>query len=152
MLNELESESPQMYEAMYNIQAQALTASAPQARDSGTVMCEALHLHSDSLPVWIKGVILCFCPCSDYSELPPLTCSNGPRDPVGAYAEEEEENSYDYPKPHLSAAPARRTLSDANSSSSAFSRLSLDSDLGAAASKSNPGLFLGVFLLLFFTV
>lgn len=108
MLNELESESPQMYEAMYNIQAQALTASAPQARDS------------------------------DYSELPPLTCSNGPRDPVGAYAEEEEENSYDYPKPHLSAAPARRTLSDANSSSSAFSRLSLDSDLGAAATVLDP--------------
>ncbi|NP_001007331.1 E3 ubiquitin-protein ligase CBL [Danio rerio] len=111
MLNELESESPQMYEAMYNIQAQALTASAPQARDS------------------------------DYSELPPLTCSNGPRDPVGAYAEEEEEeeNSYDYPKPHLSAALARRTLSDANSpSSSAFSRLSFDSDLGAAATVLDP--------------
>lgn len=53
VLNEMESESPQMYEAMYNIQAQALTTSGPQqARDSGTVMCEDLHLHTDSLPVY----------------------------------------------------------------------------------------------------
>uniref|UniRef100_A0A671R682 E3 ubiquitin-protein ligase CBL n=1 Tax=Sinocyclocheilus anshuiensis TaxID=1608454 RepID=A0A671R682_9TELE len=66
------SESPQMYEAMYNIQAQALTASAPhQARDS-------------------------------------------------------EENSYDYPKPHIPTNLARRTLSDINPTSSAFSRLSMD--------------------------
>ncbi|XP_051717077.1 E3 ubiquitin-protein ligase CBL isoform X2 [Ctenopharyngodon idella] len=104
VLNEMESESPQMYEAMYNIQAQALTTSGPQqARDS------------------------------DYSELPPLTCSNGLRDPVGACGEEEEENSYDYPKPHLPANLARRTLSDINPTSSAFSRLSIDSELGAAA-------------------
>ncbi|TRZ02059.1 hypothetical protein DNTS_031649 [Danionella cerebrum] len=105
MLNEMESESPQMYEAMYNIQAQALTASGPhQARDS------------------------------DYSELPPLTCCNGPRDAAAASGgEEEEENSYDYPKPHLAATVARRTLSDANPTSSAFSHLSLDGDLGAAS-------------------
>ncbi|XP_067306813.1 E3 ubiquitin-protein ligase CBL isoform X2 [Pseudorasbora parva] len=107
VLNEMESESPQMYEAMYNIQAQALTTSGPhQARDS------------------------------DYSELPPLTCSNGLRDTVGACGEEEdeeEENSYDYPKPHLPANLARRTLSDVNPLSSAFSRLSIDSELGATA-------------------
>ncbi|XP_016344303.1 E3 ubiquitin-protein ligase CBL-like isoform X2 [Sinocyclocheilus anshuiensis] len=104
MLNEMEPESPQMYEAMYNIQAQALTASGPhQARDS------------------------------DYSELPPLTCSNGPRDPVGACGVEEEENSYDYPKLHIPTNLARRTLSDVNPTSSAFSRLSIDSELGAAA-------------------
>lgn len=53
LLYDMESESPQMYEAMYNIQAQALTTSGPQqARDSGTVMCEDLHLHTDSLPVY----------------------------------------------------------------------------------------------------
>uniref|UniRef100_A0A9J7Y8C2 E3 ubiquitin-protein ligase CBL n=1 Tax=Cyprinus carpio carpio TaxID=630221 RepID=A0A9J7Y8C2_CYPCA len=78
MLNEMESENPQMYEAMYNIQAQALS-------------------------------------------LPPLTCSNGPRDPVGACGEEEEENCYDYPKPHIHTNLARRTLSDINPTSSAFS-------------------------------
>ncbi|KAL6471053.1 hypothetical protein MHYP_G00197030 [Metynnis hypsauchen] len=51
LLSDMESEGPQMYEAMYNIQAQALTASLPhQARDS------------------------------DYSELPPFASSNGPRD------------------------------------------------------------------------
>ncbi|XP_059389122.1 E3 ubiquitin-protein ligase CBL-like isoform X2 [Carassius carassius] len=104
MLSEMESESPQMYEAMYNIQAQALTASGP-------------HQASDS----------------DYSELPPLTCSNGPRDLVGACGEEEEENSYDYPKPHIPTNLARRTLSDVNPTSSAFSRLSIDTELGAAA-------------------
>ncbi|XP_043115825.1 E3 ubiquitin-protein ligase CBL isoform X1 [Puntigrus tetrazona] len=109
MLSEMESESPQMYEAMYNIQAQALTASAPhQARDS------------------------------DYSELPPLTCSNGPRDPVGACREEEQENSYDYPKPHIPTNLARRTLSDINPTSSAFSHLSMDSELGAAATVMDP--------------
>ncbi|XP_051534936.1 E3 ubiquitin-protein ligase CBL-like isoform X7 [Myxocyprinus asiaticus] len=97
MLSEIESESPQMYEAMYNIQAQALTASGSQTSDS------------------------------DYSELPPLTCSNGPRDPIGAVG--EEENSYDYPKP---LPIARRTLSDVYPS--AFSRLSIDSELGATAS------------------
>ncbi|XP_017574128.1 E3 ubiquitin-protein ligase CBL isoform X2 [Pygocentrus nattereri] len=49
--SDMDSEGPQMYEAMYNIQAQALTASLPhQARDS------------------------------DYSELPPFASSNGPRD------------------------------------------------------------------------
>ncbi|KAL7831770.1 hypothetical protein AOLI_G00293180 [Acnodon oligacanthus] len=51
LLSDMDSEGPQMYEAMYNIQAQALTASLPhQARDS------------------------------DYSELPPFASSNGPRD------------------------------------------------------------------------
>lgn len=55
MLNEMESENPQMYEAMYNIQAQALTPSGPhQARDSGTVIFKALHLHIGSLLVYSK--------------------------------------------------------------------------------------------------
>lgn len=137
MLNEMESESPQMYEAMYNIQAQALTASAPhQARDSGTVMFKALRLYTGSLLVCSEMCNIVFLDCLDYSELPPLTCSNGPRDPVGACGEEEEENSYDYPKPHIPTNLARRTLSDINPTSSAFSRLSMDSELGAAASKS----------------
>uniref|UniRef100_A0A8C1P8L3 E3 ubiquitin-protein ligase CBL n=1 Tax=Cyprinus carpio TaxID=7962 RepID=A0A8C1P8L3_CYPCA len=58
----------------------------------------------------------------NYSELPPLTCSNGPRDPVGACDdEEEEENNYDYPKPLIPTNLARRTLSDVNPTSSAFS-------------------------------
>ncbi|XP_051965699.1 E3 ubiquitin-protein ligase CBL isoform X3 [Xyrauchen texanus] len=104
MLNEIESESPQMYEAMYNIQAQALTASGSQTSNS------------------------------DYSELPPLTCSNGLMDPIGAVGEEEE-NNYDYPKP-LHFAHARRTLSDVNPS--AFSRLSIDSELGATSTVTDP--------------
>ncbi len=79
--------------------------------------------------------------CLDYSELPPLTCSNGLRDPVGACGEEEEENSYDYPNPHIFTNLARRTLSDINPISSAFSRLSTDGELGAAASKSYWVLF-----------
>uniref|UniRef100_A0A8C1TI41 E3 ubiquitin-protein ligase CBL n=1 Tax=Cyprinus carpio TaxID=7962 RepID=A0A8C1TI41_CYPCA len=69
----------------------------------------------------LKCVKLCFFDCLDYSELPPLTCSNGPRDPVGACGEEEEENCYDYPKPHIHTNLARRTLSDINPTSSAFS-------------------------------
>uniref|UniRef100_A0A9J7ZBH7 E3 ubiquitin-protein ligase CBL n=1 Tax=Cyprinus carpio carpio TaxID=630221 RepID=A0A9J7ZBH7_CYPCA len=66
MLSEMELESPQMYEAMYNIQAQALT-------------------------------------------------------PSGPHQEEEEENNYDYPKPLIPTNLARRTLSDVNPTSSAFS-------------------------------
>lgn len=70
--------------------------------------------------------------------------SNGPRDPAPEVREEEEENGYDYPKPRLPLPPARRTLSELGGSSSslsnsssliAFSRLSLDSDAGAAACK-----------------
>ncbi|XP_062377767.1 E3 ubiquitin-protein ligase CBL isoform X2 [Sardina pilchardus] len=116
LLNDLDSDGQQMYEAMYNIQAQAINTPLPQqARDS------------------------------DYSELPPLASTNGPRerdrdrdrdrerererDPPS----EEEENSYDIPKPPLPIAPARRTLSEVGSSSANFSRLSLDSDIGNAA-------------------
>uniref|UniRef100_A0A9J8D7B9 E3 ubiquitin-protein ligase CBL n=1 Tax=Cyprinus carpio carpio TaxID=630221 RepID=A0A9J8D7B9_CYPCA len=84
----------------------------------------------------LKCVKLCFFDCLDYSELPPLTCSNGPRDPVGACGEEEEENCYDYPKPHIHTNLARRTLSDINPTSSAFSRISMEH--GAAATPERP--------------
>ncbi|XP_066534233.1 E3 ubiquitin-protein ligase CBL isoform X2 [Hoplias malabaricus] len=99
LLSDMDSESPQMYEAMYNIQAQAFTASlSHQARDS------------------------------DYSELPPLVSSNGPLD-----AEcDEEDNSYDFPKPPLPV--ARRTLSEVSSTSATFSRLSVESEPGASVS------------------
>ncbi|KAL7848725.1 hypothetical protein SRHO_G00203480 [Serrasalmus rhombeus] len=101
LLSDMDSEGPQMYEAMYNIQAQALTASLPhQARDS------------------------------DYSELPPFTSSNGPRDTE--CEEEEEENGYDIPKPPLPV--ARRTLSEVSNVSATFSRLSGESEPGAPVS------------------
>lgn len=87
----------------------------------------------------------CFLHFPDYSELPPLSMTNGPKDQT-AEDREEEENGYDYPKPRLPQPPARRTLSELGGSSSsssssssclsstaAFSRLSLDSDAGAAA-------------------
>ncbi|XP_031439692.1 E3 ubiquitin-protein ligase CBL isoform X2 [Clupea harengus] len=103
LVNDVDSDGQQMYEAMYNIQAQAQATSLPlQSQDS------------------------------DYSELPPLLVSNGPRerererDPPS----EEEENGYDIPKPPLPLAPARRTLSEVAASSASFSRLSLDSDIG----------------------
>ncbi|KAI4904555.1 hypothetical protein NFI96_029620 [Prochilodus magdalenae] len=99
LLSDMDSEGPQMYEAMYNIQAQALAASLPhQARDS------------------------------DYSELPPLASSNGPRDMEC----DEEENGYDIPKPPLPI--ARRTLSEVSNVSATFSRLSVESEPGASAS------------------
>lgn len=128
LLNDIDSESQQTYEAMYNIQAQAATASS-----SGTDM-----ILINSILTFCKHIqncLLYFLSYSDYSDLPPLTCSNGPRDPIGACSEEEEENSYDYPKPPLPVAPARRTLSDTNPTTSAFSRISIDNELGAAASK-----------------
>ncbi|XP_033832400.1 E3 ubiquitin-protein ligase CBL [Periophthalmus magnuspinnatus] len=80
---------------------------------------------------------------SDYSELPPLVLTNGPRDLSSE--EREEENGYEYPKPRVPLPPTRRTLSELGGSSSsssssscsssvtAFSRLSLDSDAGVGS-------------------
>lgn len=71
--------------------------------------------------------------CPDYSELPPSVNSNGRQEVECEEEEEEEENGYDIPKPPLPV--ARRTLSEASSSSTAFSRLSVDSEPGTSASK-----------------
>ncbi|XP_053547331.1 E3 ubiquitin-protein ligase CBL [Bombina bombina] len=46
--------------------------------------------------------------------------SNGP--------EEEEDNGYDIPRPHLPMAPARRTLSDISNATPAFSSTSVNTD------------------------
>ncbi|XP_017288860.1 E3 ubiquitin-protein ligase CBL isoform X2 [Kryptolebias marmoratus] len=87
---------------------------------------------------------------SDYSELPPLVMTNGPRDPAPE-DREEEDNGYDFPKP-LPLPPARRTLSEMGgslsssssssssclSSTTAFNRFSLDVDSGAVASFLEP--------------
>uniref|UniRef100_A0A672GUI4 E3 ubiquitin-protein ligase CBL n=1 Tax=Salarias fasciatus TaxID=181472 RepID=A0A672GUI4_SALFA len=47
----------------------------------------------------------------NYSELPPLAMTNGPRGQA-VEEREEEENGYDFPKPRLPMPPARRTLSE----------------------------------------
>lgn len=96
--------------------------------------------------IFMSRAPVCF--CADYSELPPLTAmTNGPRD-LAAEDGEGEENGIDIPKPRLPLPPARRTLSElpglsassCSSSLAAFSRLSLDSDAGAAACKCrSPG-------------
>ncbi|KAG5836918.1 hypothetical protein ANANG_G00233770 [Anguilla anguilla] len=92
----------QMYEAMYNIHSQGLTATLPhQARES------------------------------DYSELPPMASSNGPREPR---SEEEEENGYDVPKALVPALTSRRTLSEISAASASFSRVSVETELTAGSS------------------
>lgn len=107
MLNDLD-EGPQMYEAMYNVQAQAHLA-----RDSD--YSELPPLASTNCPIWEIP-----CPVQEPPE------------------EVEEENGYDIPKPVLPMAPARRTLSELGATSSAaFSRLSMDSEPGASASFSD---------------
>uniref|UniRef100_A0A3P8YEW6 E3 ubiquitin-protein ligase CBL n=1 Tax=Esox lucius TaxID=8010 RepID=A0A3P8YEW6_ESOLU len=82
---------------------------------------------------------------SHYSELPPQPSTNGPvwdalcpvREPPCAVSEElEEENGYDFPKPPLPVAPARRTLSELGAAS--VSRLSVDSEGGASISPERP--------------
>ncbi|XP_076832638.1 E3 ubiquitin-protein ligase CBL isoform X1 [Brachyhypopomus gauderio] len=104
VLMDMDSEGPQMYEAMYNIQAQALSVSGHQAADS------------------------------DYSELPPLVSSNGPREVEREEPEEpeeqEEDDGYDFPKPPLPV--ARRPLGELASPSS-LSRLSVDGDPSTSA-------------------
>uniref|UniRef100_A0A3Q2U3N7 E3 ubiquitin-protein ligase CBL n=1 Tax=Fundulus heteroclitus TaxID=8078 RepID=A0A3Q2U3N7_FUNHE len=68
----------------------------------------------------------------DYSELPPLPITNGPRDHT-ADDQEEEDNGYDFPKPRLPQPPARRTLSEmgGSMSSSSSSSSSCSSTLAA---------------------
>ncbi|XP_028825900.1 E3 ubiquitin-protein ligase CBL isoform X2 [Denticeps clupeoides] len=103
-LTDMDSEGPQMYEAMYNIQSHTLTTSlSQQARDS------------------------------DYSELPPLATSNGPR----AEGPEDEENGYDFPKPPLPCL-SRRPLAELVGGASSFSRGSVDSDVAFSESAEAP--------------
>ena len=116
-----------------------------------------IHTHKHIHIRTQKYIELSLC-VPDYSELPPHSLTNGPRDPpcpntkFGAGGEveeeeeekEEEENGYDIPKPRLPLAPARRTLSElgcssssstssSSSSSAAFSRLSMDVEPGLTA-------------------
>ncbi|KAJ8267054.1 hypothetical protein GJAV_G00137780 [Gymnothorax javanicus] len=102
LLNDLDDNVPQMYEAMSNIQSQA---------------------HSVSQE-------------SDYSDLPPSASTNGPRAPL---CEDDEDCSYDFPKPPLPITPARRTMSDISATSSTFGRFSVDPELisGAGFSESS---------------
>nr|XP_057935826.1 E3 ubiquitin-protein ligase CBL [Doryrhamphus excisus] len=73
---------------------------------------------------------------SDYSELPPLPVTNGPRE-TSVEDREDEDNSYDYPKTRLPMPPVRRPLSELGgpSSSTASSSSSLSS---GAACTSDP--------------
>uniref|UniRef100_A0A3Q2Z5N1 E3 ubiquitin-protein ligase CBL n=1 Tax=Hippocampus comes TaxID=109280 RepID=A0A3Q2Z5N1_HIPCM len=48
---------------------------------------------------------------SDYSELPPLPMTNGPREHT-AEDREDEDNGYDFPHPRLPMPPIRRTFSE----------------------------------------
>ncbi|KAJ8388339.1 hypothetical protein AAFF_G00134930 [Aldrovandia affinis] len=102
LLNDLEPEVPQMYESMYNIQSQALSGSlSPQAPDS------------------------------DYSDLPPTGCTNGPREP--ASEEDDDDGGYDFPKPPLPLTLARRTMSDITGISSTSNRFPIDNEPISAA-------------------
>ncbi|XP_067421242.1 E3 ubiquitin-protein ligase CBL isoform X2 [Emydura macquarii macquarii] len=59
---------------------------------------------------------------SDEGDMAAANASNGPEE------SENEEDGYDIPKPSLSTAITRRTLSDISNATSAFSRMSLDAD------------------------
>ncbi|XP_018610826.2 E3 ubiquitin-protein ligase CBL [Scleropages formosus] len=110
LLGDPETEGPQMYEAMYNIQTQALSAPLPrQARDS------------------------------DYSDLPPAASASVFREPPVGQERTEEENGYDCPRPPVPPGSARRTLSDITGISSSFSRLSMDGEPSGAVGFSESG-------------
>ncbi|XP_061829230.1 E3 ubiquitin-protein ligase CBL [Nerophis lumbriciformis] len=68
---------------------------------------------------------------SDYSELPPQPVTNGPRE-HSVQDGEDEDNSYDFPKPRLPMPPNRRSLSELGGSSSSTSSSSSSSSSGAA--------------------
>ncbi|XP_049582605.1 E3 ubiquitin-protein ligase CBL isoform X2 [Syngnathus scovelli] len=69
---------------------------------------------------------------SDYSELPPLPVTNGPREHTAEDREEEEDSGYDFPKPQLPMPPTRRTFSELGGSSSSTSSSSSSSSSVAA--------------------
>ncbi|XP_015235913.1 PREDICTED: E3 ubiquitin-protein ligase CBL [Cyprinodon variegatus] len=123
-------------------QAPTLNSRLTVGAEDGPMLAEAMYNIQARLQPAID---------SDYSELPPLLVTNGPRDHA-AEDRDEDDNGYDFPKPRLPQPPARRTLSEiggslsssssssssCSSSVAAFSRLSLDSDIGAAASVLEP--------------
>nr|XP_061797208.1 E3 ubiquitin-protein ligase CBL-like [Nerophis lumbriciformis] len=73
---------------------------------------------------------------SDYSELPPLPVSNGPREHA-AEDREDEDKGFDFPKPRLPMPPVRRTFSELGGSSSSTSSSS-SSTSSMAACHSEP--------------
>ncbi|KAL4647511.1 E3 ubiquitin-protein ligase CBL-like isoform X1 [Arapaima gigas] len=106
LLGDLDSEDLQTYEAMYSIHAQAVAAALPpQGKES------------------------------DYSELPPMACTNGPREIINE-AEDEDDDGYDFPRPVVPQTPAREPYSNTNSPSASISLLSVDSEssIGTSAS------------------
>ncbi|XP_018598140.1 E3 ubiquitin-protein ligase CBL-like isoform X2 [Scleropages formosus] len=108
VLGDLDSENLQTYEAMYNIQAQAVaTALPPQAMDS------------------------------DYSELPPVACANGPRHAISE-AEDDDDDGYDFPRPVIPQTPARDTFPSTSSPSASFSLLSVNTEPSAGTSSPGP--------------
>ncbi|XP_061684022.1 E3 ubiquitin-protein ligase CBL isoform X2 [Syngnathoides biaculeatus] len=68
---------------------------------------------------------------SDYSELPPLPMTNGPRENT-AEDREDENTGYDFPIPQLPMPPTRRTFSELGGSSSSTSSSSSSSSSVAA--------------------
>ncbi|XP_019748290.1 E3 ubiquitin-protein ligase CBL isoform X2 [Hippocampus comes] len=68
---------------------------------------------------------------SDYSELPPLPMTNGPREHT-AEDREDEDNGYDFPHPRLPMPPIRRTFSELGGSSSSTSSSSSSSSSAVA--------------------
>ncbi|KAG9351462.1 hypothetical protein JZ751_022712 [Albula glossodonta] len=93
VLNDLEPEVPQMYEAMYNVQSQALSATlSSQARDSG------------------------------YSDLPPMASTNGPQQPTSEEEEEDNGYDFPKPPvPITPARRTLSDITSASSSFSRFS-------------------------------
>ncbi|XP_051933905.1 E3 ubiquitin-protein ligase CBL isoform X2 [Hippocampus zosterae] len=68
---------------------------------------------------------------SDYSELPPLPVTNGPREHT-AEDREDEDNGYDFPHPRLPMPPTRRNFSEMGGSSSSTSSSSSSSSSAVA--------------------
>uniref|UniRef100_A0A8C9YSK3 E3 ubiquitin-protein ligase CBL n=1 Tax=Sander lucioperca TaxID=283035 RepID=A0A8C9YSK3_SANLU len=93
-----------------------------------------IYIWLDMYSLGLLGLMHCFRSIPDYSELPPLAMTNGPRDHA-AEDREEEENGYDFPKPWVPMPTARRTLSELGGSSSSSSSSSSCSSTIAAFSQ-----------------
>uniref|UniRef100_A0A4W4F4S8 E3 ubiquitin-protein ligase CBL n=1 Tax=Electrophorus electricus TaxID=8005 RepID=A0A4W4F4S8_ELEEL len=109
--------------AIYSLYHRFACVARPRSRVLGGEVCPCKH------PVLLSS--------QDYSELPPLVSSNGPREAEREEEQvEEEEDGYDFPKPPLPV--GRRPLSEVASSSAAFHRLSMDSEPGTSAPERPP--------------
>lgn len=141
-----DSEDPQVYESMCNIQAQAGSSETAQASDLGNVHSPKRKYLASLSSNWdvknethsVYSLHCSQCCFLKHIKTHFLNCGWCSDHPQSAVVSQDEENSeegvyeYDCPRPVAPPAPIRRNLSDISSPLAAFSTLSIDSAVDAS--------------------